>query len=329
MSVRHILLGMLVMASAGCSPQGMAEAAKFKKFATIYEPSGLQQLADGRFIVVQDESSHPFDLFVLSADGDVEEQSLFRAGLLSWASPNRALANLEDLEGVTSDAAGYIYAITSHSRKENGKRDDVREQLVRFRLEGEQVVDVQILRGLRKRISAQYPALTKAVKLRDVKGEGGFNIEGLSFDAHGSRLLIGLRGPQTKSDEAIIVVLNNPQQLFVTDTDAVFAERLITLDLKGGGIRGLSYDDHLGGYLILSARPGKSFKLWFWQGHAGSEPRKIKIDGLKDLRQAEGVAPVRRDGKPLGVLIVSDEGDGMKGKPGRYSMIRYDQMTIE
>jgi hypothetical protein len=238
------------------------------------------------------------------------------------------LSTLQDLEGVAVDEHGRIYAITSHSRKEDGKRADEREQLARFRLEGDQVVEFQVLRGLRKQISARHDSLKDAGKIRDVKEDGGFNIEGLSFDAAKQHLMIGLRSPLAGSD-AIIVVLENPQGVFDQDEEPRISDRLIELDLDGGGIRSLSYDPHLGGFLIISRKPGKSFKLWLWSGDADEPPRRVRMPDIKDLRQAEGVTPVRIDGRPTGIMIVSDDGVGLKGKPGHYLFLRYEQLVID
>ncbi|MDJ0741088.1 MAG: DUF3616 domain-containing protein [Gammaproteobacteria bacterium] len=325
-----LLLLLLALAGVGVSV-GVGVAGdtggfeKFRKFDGIYEPSGVLQLPDGRFVVVQDEASHPLDLFALQADGAVAEQPLFRRSLFSWSSPNRVLNALEDLEGVAIDAQGLIYAVTSHSRKTRGKRANSREQLVRFALDGGQVTGLQVLRGLRKRITARHRLLKDAAKVRDVKDDGGFNIEGLSFDAGKQNLLLGLRSPLAGSN-AIIVVLSNPDSAFDGAAKPQVSERLIELDLDGGGIRGMSHDPHLGGFLIISAKPGKAFKLWLWSGDAKDAPRRLRVRGVKNLRQAEGVAPVRLDGRPVGILIVSDDGDGVRGKPGRYLFLRYEQL---
>ena len=37
----------------------------------IYEPSAIQQLPDGRFLVVEDEKKHPFSLVTINPDGSV------------------------------------------------------------------------------------------------------------------------------------------------------------------------------------------------------------------------------------------------------------------
>lgn len=313
--------------SLGChGTEGIASFEKFRKFEQIYEPSGVQQLPDGRFVVVEDEAVHPLDVFSLQSDGQLIEHPLYRSSLFSWSSSNRVLNTLDDLEAVAVDDLGLVYAITSHSRKENGKRDDRREQLVRFGLEGEQVVDFKVMRGLRKKISRQHESLKDATKIRDVKDGGGFNIEGLSFDAEKQKLLIGLRSPLAGSN-AIIVVIENPHAVFDRGEKARISDQLIELDLAGGGIRAMSYDPHLDGFLIISRKPNKSFKLWLWSGDADESPKRLRTPGIKNLRRSEGITPVVLDGRPAGILIVSDDGMGLKRKPGHYLFLRYEQLV--
>ncbi|MHB8810976.1 MAG: hypothetical protein ACYC9M_13350 [Desulfobulbaceae bacterium] len=82
----------------------------------IYEPSAIQQLPDGRFLVVEDEKKHPFSLVTINPDGSVTttrlSPGLSEAGDDSW--------KMDDLEGLALDRSGYIYALTSHSRDGDG-----------------------------------------------------------------------------------------------------------------------------------------------------------------------------------------------------------------
>jgi hypothetical protein len=322
----YLSLLLFGLSTSSHSLESIPKFEKFRQFEQIYEPSGVQQLPDGRFVVVEDEAVHPLGVFSLQPDGQVSEQPLYRSSLFSWSSTNRVLNTLEDLEAVAVDERGRVYAITSHSRKENGKRDDKREQLTRFGLEGEQVVDFEVLRGLRKKISKQHKSLKDATRIRDVKDGDGFNIEGLSFDAARQKLLIGLRSPLA-GENAIIVVLENPRAAFDHEEKLRISDRLIELDLAGGGIRAMCYDPYLGGYLIISRKPNKAFKLWLWSGNPDESPQRLRIPGLKNLRQAEGVTPVLIDDRPAGILIVSDDGTGLKRKPGHYLFLRYEQLV--
>ena len=150
-----------------------AEAPTFRPLTGIFEPSAVQQLPDGRFLVVEDEKSRPLSLVTLGADGSVKIAAL-KAGLLQMFS---AFWKLDDLEGLAIDRAGFVYAITSHSRDDDGDEKKSREKLVRFRVEGERVVDPKVVDGLKQALTMRHPVLAAAAQVRDVKASGGLNIE--------------------------------------------------------------------------------------------------------------------------------------------------------
>jgi uncharacterized protein YjiK len=70
----------------------------------IFEPSAIQQLPDGRFLVVEDEKSHPLSLVTIGADGSVDSAAL-TAGLFQLFS---GFWKLDDLEGLALDRAGLM-----------------------------------------------------------------------------------------------------------------------------------------------------------------------------------------------------------------------------
>ena len=63
----------------------------FRLLAGLFEPSAIQQLPDGRFLVVEDEKDHSFSLVTLSASGNVSSKSLgpgwFHGGAPIWLNP--------------------------------------------------------------------------------------------------------------------------------------------------------------------------------------------------------------------------------------------------
>ena len=91
----------------------------FLPLTGLYEPSAIQQLPDGRFLVLEDEKQHSFSLVTLNAAGVVKQVSIgpgwFRGGDPIW--------NLDDLEGLAADSQGYLYAVTSHSRDDDGNEN--------------------------------------------------------------------------------------------------------------------------------------------------------------------------------------------------------------
>lgn len=324
---QHVILLILLLIS-------QAVVSDWKPFVSnedeksIYEPSGVEQLPDGRLLVIQDEASDPFVLFELEEGKAInyERPLLKKDEKPFWVlGKNHIPYNLDDLEGITKSPDGFMYAITSHSRTETGgKQKKNRQKLVRFKIEGDMIVQLQTYKKLRKAIGKTFPELKQATKELDAKSRKGFNIEGLALDASGERLLIGLRGPVI-DDDSVIIILNNPKELFDTDSKPVFFPELVRLPLKKGGIRALSYVGSLKGYLIVTQRAkkenksNKNFKLWFVKSLQDPEPVRLKLDGM-DLRRVEGVSVIHNHGQKQ-IMLVSDDGNRVTDKPAQYLLL--------
>lgn len=52
------------------------EIPAFRPLTGVYEPSAIQPLPDGRFLVVEDEKDHPLSLVTIGADGQVKTEAL-------------------------------------------------------------------------------------------------------------------------------------------------------------------------------------------------------------------------------------------------------------
>lgn len=298
----------------------------FRPLTGVSEPSGIHQLADGRFIVVEDEERHALSLLRIAADG-VSRQAL-EAPFWSWGDDG--FWKLDDLEGVTGDQAGYIYAITSHSRDSDGEERKSRERLVRFRIEGDSVHQPKVVGSLKRALTAAHPVLATAAEKRQVKKDGGLNIEGLTMSADQRRLLIGLRSPLL-GDRAIVAGLDNPHAVFDDDAEPRIASELVALDLGGNGIRGMSYVPFLAGYLLIGGpvtRQPRPFELWFWNGDPQWRPRRVSVAGLAGFGHAEGITPALVEGRQ-GIVIVSDDGSRAEGRDARYLILRPDELLIE
>jgi hypothetical protein len=296
----------------------------FLPLTGLYEPSAIQQLADGRFLVVEDEKEHSFSLVTISADGDVKTTPLGPG----WFQSGNPVWKLEDLEGLALDGLGYLYAATSHSRDDDGNEKKSREKLVRFRIEGERVVKPVVVGGLKPALVAAHPLLAAAAQVADVKSGGGLNIEALEITPDGQRLLIGFRSP-LQGSLAIIASVENPAAVFEADAAPQVSSTLQTLDLGGHGIRGMAYVATLGGYLVISgptSREGE-FGLWFWSGQADAPARRVTVAGLPGFERAEGVCPAVIDGVPR-IVIVSDDGDRKQGRCARFLLLELGQLQM-
>ncbi len=297
----------------------------FLALTGTYEPSAILQLADGRFLVAEDEKQHPFSLVAIGPDGTAGSTPL-RPG-----SPEAGdvLRKLDDLEGIALDRSGYIYAITSHSRDSDGDEKKSRDKLLRFSIEGDCMVAPMLAGGLKPALLSSHPVLAAAAGIRDVKAGGGLNIEALEISPDRQRLLIGFRSPLL-DNRAIIACVENPSAMFEAGEPPKVSATPTTLDLGGNGIRGMSYFPALDGYLVLGgpvAREQVHFQLWFWSGHPGEPARRVTVPGLQGFEHAEGIGPAVIDGRQR-IVIVSDDGSRKEGRCARFLMLELGQLQI-
>jgi hypothetical protein len=292
------------------------------KFNGIYEPSGVQQLKDGRFIVIEDEADNPLHLLRLKKNGEFSENKSLNLLLrVAFRTP------LNDLETITTGPDGYLYATTSHKRNKKGLRIPDRERLIRFKIEGNKIVDVGVVNTLLDAIE-KSGILGKV----DKKGEGGLyniNIEALSFDKN-NQLMIGLRNPQIEG-KSIILVLENPFTIFSKKEEPRIAKKPIIIDTQGGGLRAISYDPRLKGYLITNEIFGhgstlpKHSQIFFWDGNPTQNPKLIKLPDVINMHSVEGIAPITH-GKQPRIILISDNGEIKQNKPANYLFLDYHQL---
>jgi Protein of unknown function (DUF3616) len=296
----------------------------FLPLTCLYEPSAIRQLPDGRFLVVEDEKGHPFSLVSLSASGEVKSKPLSPG----WFESGDDFWKLEDLEGLALDSLGYFYAITSHSRDDDGAQKKSRNRLVRFRIDGDRVVAPSVVSGLKRALVAAHPLLAAAAQIADVKSGGGLNIEALEITPDRQRLLIGFRSP-LQDGHALIASVENPAAMFEEDEAPQVSSTLQALDLGGHGIRGMSFVASLDGYLVISgpvSREGE-FGLWFWSGQPDALARRVTVAGLPGFERAEGVCPALIDGVPK-IVIVSDDGSREEKRFAQFVMLEPGQLQI-
>ena len=290
----------------------------FQPLPGIYEPSAIQQLPDGRFLVVEDEKDHPMSLLSLSSGGRVQVAPLNPAP----AGDDAGLGELNDLEALALDPSGRVYAMTSHSRTSEGREKPSRHKLIRFRVEGGRIQAAELCRTLKDALINTYPVMAAAAQVLDVKNQGGLNIEALEMAQEESALLIGFRSPLLEG-RAVIARLENLDAIFSDGEAPRLGRSLVQLDLGGHGIRGMAWCSALAGYLVISgpvARDVSQFRLWLWTGNPAEPAQAMAVPGLEGLERAEGISTARLDGKTF-LILVSDDGDRKSGRAAQYVLI--------
>ena len=294
------------------------------EFQDIYEPSAVQQLPDGRILVVEDESSRAFSMMTIQPDGTLQEDASVDTRITRGFG-----RKLSDLEGLSLDDAGNIYAVTSHSQNSKGERKPDREQLLRFRIQGNAVGNIHSNTGLRDAIAADARLIRATEDLTGAKADfDALNIEGLAYWPQTQHLLLGLREPMV-SEKSLILTITNPAQVFDNGAVPQFGAP-IALDLKGGGIRALSYDPVLGAFLIVNEIEGyddnRYSQLWSWSGDPAHDPEPIALPDIINLNNVESIDSITIDGEPR-LLLMSDEGNEKKNRPARYMVLEYGQLV--
>ena len=293
------------------------------EFSDIYEPSAVQQMPDGRILVVEDEASRAVNILTFGDDGRLVEDNALDLKVTRGFG-----RTLSDLEGLSVDDDGFIYAITSHSPTKKDDRKPEREQLLRFQIKGGQVGDIGSYTGLHTALGGAEAL--KASILEKTGEEIDFheiNIEGLSFHKATGNLLLGMRSPMVGAD-SLIIVIENPEEVLAGSAAPQFGDPIM-LDLQGGGIRALSYDPVLGSFLIVNeiedAEGDKMSQMWSWTGDPADPPTALEMPGMIDLNNVESVDSVTVGGEDR-LLIMSDEGDPKKDRPAKYLLLDYAQL---
>ncbi len=295
------------------------------EFENVYEPSAVEQLADGRLLLVEDEASRAINLLTVADDGSLIEDAFTDLKLTRGFG-----RRLNDLEGLSIDENGYIYAITSHSKDRKGKRSPDREHLLRFKIKGNSVGDINHYTSLTDALQAASKVKAE-IKARTGQAPdfGALNIEGLAYSRQKKELLLGLREPMA-GDLSIIIPIRNPADLFDNQTDPVFGKPIL-LDLKGGGIRGLSYDAMLDTFLVVNEirnQEGNNHsQLWSWGGKPDESPQPIELPDIINMNNVEAIDSIMIHGEPY-LLLMSDEGDEQKQRPAKYLILDYEQLSL-
>jgi hypothetical protein len=212
-----------------------------------------------------------------------------------------------DPEGITTDGT-WIYVVGSQSRG-NGA------SLARFKFDPatRKATDAESMTGLETMLEEAVPSLRphaaggKGNKGKKGKGNkkeeeaASLNVEGLTWDPKGSRLLLGVRAPVVDG-MALLVPLRLRDRARPVSVSNVSIEAPMRVDLGGSGIRAIEHDTTAGGYQIIAGHPtgARDFRLVTWSG-TGTAVQEVQRFAAGE--KPEGVTRVTIAGKPATFVV--------------------------
>ena len=236
-----------------------------------------------------------------------------------------------DIEGATK-IDNTIYWISSHGRNKDGKMrpnryrffaTSVKVENGKITIEPIGIPCKTLIHSLVKTMPARMLRLVEATRFdasNMTKRErkilapkiAGLNIEGLCASHDGKTIYIGFRNPRPYNKvswraQAIVVPLNNPQQVIVKGHPPMFGDPILW-DLGGLGIRSMEYSHFHKAYFIIAGphNAGPGFALYRWSGE--KEQPAVLVRKLSEVENSfgpEALVGFNNSGK---FLLLSDDG---------------------
>ena len=302
-------------------PSSIGEPVAAGQFKLLDEPSGVAALDERTLMVVEDEAHTALRRLSMTSR-TLTEFSFEETDQLSAKGVVRRMlmGPLDDLEGIARESSDRFFIIASHEDANLGTRPE-REKIALLSRDGDDIISAFMRRDLFDQMEKHYPSLDDALG----KKKNTLNIEGLAYDRHRQRLLIGLRSPLLDK-KTIIVSLNNAAD-YLQGEEPEFAPRLILLDLDKQGIRAISYDDISDKLIIVSADDGKGkgdTSLWTLDAEELHSPVRHISDDDRLFEDVEGVTPVAG-----GVLFIKDRNGKKKKRSDSWFVLERYQIGLD
>ncbi len=235
-----------------------------------------------------------------------------------------------DIEGATI-IGNTIYWISSHGRNKDGKMrpnryrffaTSVKVENGKITVEPKGIPCKTLIHNLVLSMPSDQLGLERATRFWSnldkqerenlAPKRAGLNIEGLCASPDGKTIFIGFRNPRpynkvTGGEQAIVVPLNNPEQVIEKGNQPIFGEPILW-DLGGLGIRSMDYSQFHKAYFIIAGhyneRPG--FALYRWSGEK-EQPAVLvrKLSFAQSSFCPEALVSFKNSGM---FLLLSDDG---------------------
>lgn len=291
------ILGLLLGSDSALASKGLGKVQvpeKLMKKLKTFEPSSALYLPDlNRYVLSSDDTDKnetPY-LFLMNDHGQVDENPLRVQGL----------PQMTDIESMSQDNRGNIYLLSSLSINKNGANKFSRNLFTKVSRQGSGLI-------YREKVELRS-LLVSAIKssdipeLRAIRNAVDASLDIESHFVAGGQLYVGLKNPQPRPNEALILNLGSVEVLL----DEQRIEDLSlwkTVSFSVAGTECLLSDLQIDGdelYLSTTSDRGEPGYLWHLQIATDTLSRVDTFESVKP----EGLSLRAQDNK---LMIVFDQG---------------------
>jgi hypothetical protein len=276
-----------------------------------YNASGVIQLSDSRFLFCDNNTGDKLFELQLTPDGRQKDRLIPRP--LQGIAPDQ-IDDLEDLTLVQEDGRRYVFIVSSlYVKKAKQDRIEIPPSgVIRAMINQDDSLTAENMPGFRDWLITAYPQLSDWAQT--IPDKGGINIEGIAWDQNRHALLIGLRTPVLNGKPLIlpVKVKNLAGSWNTGNLEALPAIQLSVESTNDEqGIRGISYDQNRGAFLVITGKSVSDskadFALYEWKGEADGKTRRLDYSFAKKMKP-EGITHGTIGGKS--VLVIVDDAGG-------------------
>jgi hypothetical protein len=258
-----------------------------------FEPSAILYLADlNQYLVASDDTNEENEplLFLMNQSGKISRELLSIKGL----------DEITDIESISQDGQGIIYLMASLGLNKNGKEKSERNLFVRARRQGKSIQAIETI-SLRSRLIEAMDSSIDS-KIQSIKSVLKEELDVESHFIRGGELFLGLKNPNLKTGESILLNVGAVEDVFSKRPLQVKIWKTIPFSKLTGEDDELSdIQDTQGGLLMTSTLEFGAGRLWSFQEATGELKLLSEFKGL----HPEGLALDHQQA----LMMVFDEGD--------------------
>jgi len=302
--IASLVTAMLLQGSSSWAavPQEIQVPTKLRNTLKSFEPSAGLYLSDlDAYLIASDDTTKKDQaiLFLMNEQGQIDANPVGIQGL----------DKMTDIESLSQDEAGHLYALSSQSLNKSGKNKPERNLLVRAERRGRELrAESQIeLRPLL--LSALSQSLDP--QLRDMTSRYAAELDIESHLVRDGHLYLGLKNPQPRPGQAVVIRVESVDDLLRQGEVRLSTWKTVNFKAISGEDDLLSEMLQIGDdWILTTSTEAETGRLWRYDQTTEQLTLLEEFEGFK----AEGTA-LNPDSQDL--LVLFDMGE----EPARFQFV--------